>query len=72
LFSEDIRISPKGTNDHTCVKLIDEAPAENGPKLRPWPTSIIEGVQNFTARIGPTGGKRGYAVITGKILIRMV
>ena len=72
MFSEDIRISPKGTNDHTCVKLIDEAPAENGPKLRPWPTSIIEGVQNFTARIGPTGGKRGYTVITGKILIRMV
>ncbi|XP_021944452.1 protein Skeletor, isoforms B/C isoform X3 [Folsomia candida] len=65
---EDIRIAPKGTNDHSCIKLIDESPAENGPSLRPWPSNIIEGVTNFTARIGPTGGKRGYTVITEGII----
>jgi hypothetical protein len=66
-ISEDIRIYPKGRGDHSCVKLIDEIVTDSGPRLKTWPINIIEGVNNFTARIGPTGGKRGYTAITGSL-----
>lgn len=36
---------------------------ETGPT--PWPTRIIDNETVFTAKIGPTGGKRGYTPITG-------
>ncbi|ODN04126.1 Protein Skeletor, isoforms B/C, partial [Orchesella cincta] len=62
---EDIRITPKGKGDHSCLTIIDEMPTDVGPRLKSWPTIVIEGVTNFTARIGPTGGKRGYTAITG-------
>lgn len=66
IFTEDIRIIPKGKGDHSCLTIIDDVPADVGPRLKSWPPIIIEGVTNFTARIGPTGGKRGYTAITGK------
>ena len=34
---------------------------------QPWKPAIISGETNFTARIGPTGGKRGYSAITGHV-----
>jgi len=34
---------------------------------QPWKAAIISGETNFTARIGPTGGKRGYSAITGHV-----
>lgn len=36
---------------------------ENAPK--PWPQHKIKGVHEITAKIGPTGGQRGYTAITG-------
>ncbi|KAI8422958.1 hypothetical protein MSG28_014057 [Choristoneura fumiferana] len=48
-------------NDNTCLGLA-ELDAE-GPA--PWPPRVLAGLTNFTARIGPAGGRRGYTPITG-------
>lgn len=42
---------------------MDSIPDENAPK--PWSIRKIVGEKNITARIGPTGGKRGYEAQTG-------
>jgi hypothetical protein len=33
--------------------------------IQPWKPNIISGEKVLTARIGPTGGKKGYSAITG-------
>lgn len=48
-------------DDNNCEGLIGTS--DSG--LKPWPTRVITGENMFTARIGPTGGKRGYTPITG-------
>ena len=35
--------------------------------IQPWKPNIISGEKVLTARIGPTGGKKGYSAITGKL-----
>lgn len=35
------------------------------PGIKPWPSRKIIGETTITARIGPTGGKKGYTPITG-------
>lgn len=52
--------------DHDCKSSLDSIPDENAPK--PWPVRKLIGVKNITARIGPTGGKRGYEAQTGKFI----
>lgn len=49
--------------DHDCKSSLDSVPDENAPM--PWPVRKIIGEKNITARIGPTGGKRGYEALTG-------
>lgn len=49
--------------DHDCKSSLDSIPDENAPK--PWPERKLIGETNITARIGPTGGKRGYEAQTG-------
>lgn len=49
--------------DHACQSSLYELKEENGPK--PWPTRQLSGETVISARIGPTGGKRGYTPITG-------
>lgn len=49
--------------DHDCKSSLDSIPDEHAPK--PWPMRQILGEKNITARIGPTGGKRGYEAQTG-------
>lgn len=49
--------------DHDCKSSLDSIPDENAPK--PWPVRKVIGVHNISARIGPTGGKRGYEALTG-------
>ncbi|XP_066281067.1 protein Skeletor, isoforms B/C-like [Branchiostoma lanceolatum] len=46
-----------------CEMISSATPAP----VTPWPTRKIKGdqVTNFTVRIGPTGGRRGYEAITG-------
>ncbi|XP_048001488.1 protein Skeletor, isoforms B/C [Leguminivora glycinivorella] len=56
----DVQLDFGAQNDNTCIglaELDDDGPA-------PWPARVIAGVTNFTARIGPAGGKRGYTPIT--------
>ncbi|KOB77550.1 Protein Skeletor, isoforms B/C [Operophtera brumata] len=48
-------------NENTCIGLatLDT----NAPQ--PWPPRVIYGVSNFTVKIGPAAGVRGYTPITG-------
>lgn len=69
LFLDDIRISVHSTDDHTCLLGDDFANMKSSDeegKYKPWPPAVIEGTTNFSVKIGPTGGKRGYTAITGK------
>ncbi|XP_044018684.1 protein Skeletor, isoforms B/C isoform X2 [Aphidius gifuensis] len=65
---EDIRIDFTSKNIHECTNSLYNLPDESDDddNLKPWPPAVITGVSNFTARIGPTGGKRGYLSITGQ------
>ncbi|XP_058057162.1 protein Skeletor, isoforms B/C [Anopheles bellator] len=60
---DDVQIDFSSKNDHTCTDALDSYREEDGPE--PWPTRMILGERVITARIGPTGGKRGYTPITG-------
>ena len=50
-------------NDHSCKNSLYNVKDESGPAA--WPTRKLENVSVFKAKIGPTGGKRGYTPITG-------
>ncbi|XP_067006992.1 protein Skeletor, isoforms B/C [Anabrus simplex] len=62
--TDDIRIDFSSRNDHVCTTSLFDLPDEGG--VKPWPPAMITGETMFTARIGPTGGKRGYTPITGQ------
>ncbi|KAL0861171.1 hypothetical protein ABMA27_009654 [Loxostege sticticalis] len=57
----DVQVDFGATSDNTCIGLAELEP--EGPPA--WATRVISGVTNFTARIGPAGGSRGYTPITG-------
>jgi hypothetical protein len=62
--TEDIRIdftSPR--NVHDCTNSLYDIPDE--PELEPWTPAVIDDMDSFSVRIGPTGAKRGYSRITG-------
>lgn len=62
--TDDIRIDFTSREDNRCKFSSFNIP---GPtKLMPWPRAEISGEKVFTARLGPPGGLRGYASITGK------
>ncbi|KAL7307218.1 hypothetical protein TKK_0000941 [Trichogramma kaykai] len=61
---EDIRINFGARGKHQCTGSIYEIPAE--PEVKAWPAATIQGETNLVARIGPTGGPRGYSRITGQ------
>lgn len=56
-------ISAPIQTDHDCKTSLDTVPDEDAPK--PWAINKIIGQTTITARIGPTGGKRGYEAQTG-------
>ncbi|XP_049277508.1 protein Skeletor, isoforms B/C isoform X3 [Anopheles funestus] len=60
---DDVQIDFASKNDHTCTDALDNYRDENDPE--PWPVRTILGEKTITARIGPTGGKRGYTPLTG-------
>ncbi|KAH9632954.1 hypothetical protein HF086_002776 [Spodoptera exigua] len=51
----------RNDNENTCIGLAETD--SSGPA--PWPARVISGVTNFTARIGPAAGARGYTALTG-------
>ncbi|XP_051157784.1 protein Skeletor, isoforms B/C isoform X2 [Leptopilina boulardi] len=62
--SEDIRIDFTSRNIHECKTSLYNLP--DSTTLKPWKIPEIIDTDNFTARIGPAGNKRGYFAITGK------
>lgn len=60
-----MRIDFSSRNDHACSGSLFDLPTES--TLSTWKPKIISLENKFTVRIGPTGGKRGYTPITGKI-----
>lgn len=63
-FSDEIRITFSSKDDHTCSTSLFNS--DDDMELSAWPTNIIIGENKFTARLGPSGGVRGYMSITGK------
>lgn len=61
--TEDIRIDFTSRNVHECTNSLYNIPDE--PNLESWTPAVITNKNIFSARIGPTGGKRGYSRITG-------
>ncbi|XP_015597232.1 protein Skeletor, isoforms B/C isoform X2 [Cephus cinctus] len=60
--TEDIRIDFTSTNDHSCKNSLYDLPKIYD--IDAWPPAKLND-DTFSARIGPTGGKRGYERITG-------
>ncbi|XP_035666294.1 protein Skeletor, isoforms B/C-like [Branchiostoma floridae] len=60
---DQVRITFGRQASDMCEMIISAMPAP----VTPWPTRKIKGdqVTNFTVRIGPTGGRRGFEAITG-------
>lgn len=62
--TEDIRIDFTSRNVHDCTNSLYNIPDE--PDLEPWKPAVINDDKKiFSARIGPTGSKRGFSRITG-------
>lgn len=62
--TDDIRIDFSSKNEHSCTSSLYNRRDE--VVVKPWPTRQLIGENVITARIGPTGGKRGYTAITGE------
>ncbi|XP_011136070.1 protein Skeletor, isoforms B/C isoform X2 [Harpegnathos saltator] len=61
--TEDIRIDFTSRNVHECTNSLYNIP--DSSDLKPWTPAVINDKDTFSARIGPTGAKRGYSQITG-------
>ncbi|CAG5020852.1 unnamed protein product [Parnassius apollo] len=57
----DVQLDFGAQEEPACVGLAELA--AGGPV--PWPARVLAAQRSFTARIGPTGGTRGYTPITG-------
>jgi len=65
--TEDIRIDFMAKNVHECPNSLYNIP--NDTVLKPWTPIVISDTHTFSARIGPTGSKRGYSYITGIVCV---
>lgn len=64
VFADEIRINFNSREDYTCtVSLFN---LDDDMELSAWPPNIIIGEKDFRAKLGPSGGVRGYMAITGK------
>jgi hypothetical protein len=61
---DEVKINFSSKNEHSCTLSLYERKDEVA--IKPWPTRTLIGENVITARIGPTGGKRGYTAITGE------
>lgn len=51
--------------DKTKPTSVPPAPTTTESTVKKWKQQVISGKKVFTARIGPTGGEKGYTAITG-------
>ncbi|XP_029156481.1 protein Skeletor, isoforms B/C isoform X2 [Nylanderia fulva] len=63
--TEDIRIDFTSSNVHECTNSLYNIP--DALEIKPWTPAVITNQDTFYAKIGPTGGKRGYTGITGTV-----
>ncbi|XP_025413670.1 protein Skeletor, isoforms B/C-like isoform X2 [Sipha flava] len=63
MTTDEIRITFSSRDDHTCSTSLFNL--DDDMELSAWPPNIIIGENKFTARLGPSGGVRGYMSITG-------
>lgn len=63
--TDDVKIDFSSKNEHSCTSSLYNR--EDEVMVKPWPSRTLIGENSITARIGPTGGKRGYSAITGKV-----
>lgn len=63
--ADDVKIDFSSKDEHSCKSSLYERKDESS--VKPWPSRKLIGENIITARIGPTGGKRGYTAITGEI-----
>lgn len=61
---DGVRIDFSAKDEHSCPSSLYDR--KDDVVVKAWPTRTITGENTITARIGPTGGKRGYTPITGK------
>ncbi|XP_044754723.1 protein Skeletor, isoforms B/C isoform X2 [Coccinella septempunctata] len=59
---DDYRIDFSTMDDNDCSVTLVDLVDTSGPK--PWPPAMIIGENTLYAKIGPTGGRRGYTAIT--------
>ncbi|CAH2985104.1 unnamed protein product [Chilo suppressalis] len=57
----DVQLDFGAMNDNACIGLAET----DTSGVRAWAARVMSGVTNFTARIGPAGGARGYTPQTG-------
>lgn len=65
MFADEIRISFSSKDDYVCSTSLYNL--DDNADLSAWPPNIIIGENKFTARLGPSGGVRGYMAITGEL-----
>ncbi|CAL1688330.1 unnamed protein product [Lasius platythorax] len=61
--TEDIRIDFTSSNVHECTNSLYNIP--DTPEIESWIPAVITNQDTFSAKIGPTGSKKGYSRITG-------
>lgn len=61
---DDIKIDFSSKGEHSCSSSLYNRKTDE-QIVKPWPSRTIIDENVITARIGPTGGKRGYTAITG-------
>ena len=65
IFLGDNSIKFGSVDEDTCYSNLKEE--ANRDDVKAWAPIILHGVNEFTARIGPTGGTKGYIAQTGKL-----
>ncbi|KAL4149249.1 hypothetical protein QTP88_003230 [Uroleucon formosanum] len=63
MTTDEIRINFNSRDDHSCTVSLYNL--DDDLELSAWPPNIIIGEKEFRAKLGPSGGARGYMAITG-------
>ncbi|MPC19362.1 Protein Skeletor, isoforms D/E [Portunus trituberculatus] len=59
---DHVQLDFKSVGDNTCNPKPGTGP--ESPRYPPWEPRVLRAITNFTATIGPTGGDRGYSLVT--------